>query len=672
MARAWGLLLGLGVVLHAERVRAEGTFDAEGNFAFEPRAIVTVDFERAPPPGFRTRASADALEGARYAVLDTRHDAPLPVVGLRDSDTSYRATMFARRNRVVADLVVQYPNALGDTPASFDVRFFPTGRVTSDGWYEIATAPFSVEGSREPTVSVFLYANDADIDAFEVVEDGPFVPWTRCETPSAGDDAPPPCGDGAYCAAGFCRDGALTVPPLPDEAHRGEVIDSLAARLRLFFGGRATRAARLPIALATIEDMRRARDAWTFWNLFATAIHRLHDWHTSMSGRAEVPGRGAFPVCFVEGDADLSHDRAPRHHRYPDVLVSHVGPRGNSGLGPGDRLVAVDGAHPIAWAEGLESIDWGYWRADDPDVHAESVERLRILIRRYARALTIVRCAAGTLTCSPPETLLVRELPDEEPAVYPECDHRPRYHFAEGGPNPVTHRVFDAQAGASVFHGPIRDGRPGESIHAMVWNDVLFDEESNPFALPLAAMRDRASGVILDHRTGNGGTELGAEYLTQLFRAPAIPGVATGYLLTAGLLDEPFSADDGLKLWSARLPGPDAFVAGSANARTDLKTALLLARDGSASDWLAFGLKGSPNVRLFGRTTAGAFSSFVQFDYFGQFGWKIASGDLIREDGTTHLGEGVQPDEAVLPKQSDLLVGKDTAFERALAWLRSP
>jgi C-terminal processing protease CtpA/Prc len=51
-------------------------------------------------------------------------------------------------------------------------------------------------------------------------------------------------------------------------------------------------------------------------------------------------------------------------------------------------------------------------------------------------------------------------------------------------------------------------------------------------------------------------------------------------------------------------------------------------------------------------------------------GYVMAVGDDILADGSTHNGRGVQPDVVVLPKQSDLLVGKDTVFEAALAWVR--
>ncbi|HEX7666259.1 MAG TPA: hypothetical protein VF407_17155, partial [Polyangiaceae bacterium] len=114
------------------------------------------------------------------------------------------------------------------------------------------------------------------------------------------------------------------------------------------------------------------------------------------------------------------------------------------------------------------------------------------------------------------------------------------------------------------------------------------------------------------------------------------------------------------------------YSVGASNARTDLKTVLMLARDGSASDWFPYGMQGASNVKIFGRQTAGAFSSFIQFDYFEGFSWRVASGDLIRADGTSHLGHAVTPTDPMLPKQSDLVVGKDTVYEAALAWLRTP
>ena len=51
--------------------------------------------------------------------------------------------------------------------------------------------------------------------------------------------------------------------------------------------------------------------------------------------------------------------------------------------------------------------------------------------------------------------------------------------------------------------------------------------------------------------------------------------------------------------------------------------------------------------------------------------FRLASGDFIGSDGNTRIGYGVVPDEDLLPRQSDLLKGRDTVYERALTWVRT-
>ena len=68
--------------------------------------------------------------------------------------------------------------------------------------------------------------------------------------------------------------------------------------------------------------------------------------------------------------------------------------------------------------------------------------------------------------------------------------------------------------------------------------------------------------------------------------------------------------------------------------------------------------------------TAGAFSTYIQFNYWGGISFQIASGDTITKDGEAMIGRGVMPDYVVDQKQSDLLAGVDTIHEAALAWVR--
>lgn len=654
----------LAVAVAPLRAAHAGTFDSAGNFVPDPAAVFRYGFDtvEAGQTGLSLGTEASgALEGNGYAVLDSGQD--LLQLSLPDGlePATYTLRLHARHNRVVGGVSISYATTPADPgDPSFYATAYPTGVVTSDGWYEIATAPFSLDPTRAFTAGVFLFASGADVDALELVREA--APATSLKTCAKAYD--PVCSASEFCATGFCRDGNVTVPSVPPASSGGAqaLASYMQSRLDSFFGGRYTRTVRLPIGRDVLAAIPATASRWELWNGVATALHRLRDWHTSMTGPTDVEGRGAFPLCFVEGDADLSHAAAPLDPLYPDVLVSHGGQQDalSGTFGPGDRLVAIDGMHPFAWMDSLDAVDWGYWHSSDPDGHAEAAERLRIDIRRFARELTVLRCDRSAGTCAAAtETILVANLPKIEPQDYPTCDHRPGYLIE--GPDPVTHRVRGNQVGAVI------GTTPEEGINAMVWNGVNASG-GNPFATALATLTNGAKGAILDHRTGNGGTEYAAELLTQPFRAPALLGASTSFNLTLGLFDDPF---DGLSLFNARKDdGQDGYNVGSAGFNTTIKTALLLARDGSASDWFPLGMKGAPNVRIFGRRTAGAFSSFFQFDYYGGLAWQFGSGDFVQADGTATLGFGVEPDEVLLPTQSDLVEGKDTVALRALAWIR--
>ena len=137
--------------------------------------------------------------------------------------------------------------------------------------------------------------------------------------------------------------------------------------------------------------------------------------------------------------------------------------------------------------------------------------------------------------------------------------------------------------------------------------------------------------------------------------------------------DGPATEAEGIARFEKLVKIPSqVFEVGSSTPDLELPVALLLHRDGSASDWLPHGLKGAPNVRIFGpHETAGAFSSFYEFSYWSRFDFQMASGDTITFDGKTLIGHGVEPDEVVMHTQSSLLQGKDLPYEAALAWVRA-
>lgn len=662
----WATSVSAALVLLPASASA-GSFDAKGNFIFDKDAVFTESFEAFDPPEGMSVADNGGLEGNAYVRVrvDDDDDAEAPSIELSvgDDHAAYVVRAFVRSETSWYPTVkVTYDDSPG-VPYTL-ATLYPTGRMTSDGWVEIGSAPLSVNGYRNPVVELSMSSSDVDLDAVEVVRVlGAYQPHSECS--GIGTST---CGEGRFCMHGYCHDGAAMVPPLPGPTERSLYVDVLAQKLKVFFGGVDSRQKPMTQALATLDELRDAPDAWVFWNGIAKAVNELSDTHTRPFGMMDYIARGgrAFPVCLVEGDADLSHGHAPAHGAWSDVLVSHVGPEKNQGLAPGDRIVAIDGEHPVEWVKGLVGHAWRMGPANDPGVVSLLVEQLASFIPAFATTIEVIRCDAATATCSAPETLEVADFePDTEDTVRPRCDHRPAYHLAQGNPDPVTHEVD------GVYYGLLKDSEPGEDLYGMIWNDtVWWSGDPNPWAPAYGTFRTEAKGLILDHRTGNGGSPQGAAYLTELSRQRQTVSVWSLNTML-GLFDEPFTPADGKALFNKwKLDPTRSFAAGSVSPREDMRIAVLLARDVSGSDFFPFGVKGSPNTRLFGRPTMGAFSTFLVFEAATLYGFRLASGDFISASGVPQIGKGVQPDELVVPKQSDLIVGKDTVYERALAWVR--
>ena len=663
MRGAPGLAAALAVGLGLSSSALAAEFDARGVLSFDSGAVFTEGFEDYSPGQDMEVVHGQALEGDAFLRIESKGQYAMLPLGVGAGQAACRVRAFVRSNASWYPVVGMWYSDDAGVPFAH-ASMYPTGRMTDDGWLEIESPPMSVDGARSPSVLLVMRSSSVDLDAVEVVEEpGAYVKESPCSGLAATE-----CKAGQFCLHGFCRNADALVPPLPGPAQRSHLVDLWRQKIHILYGGVFTRQQPMQDAFATLEEMRDASSAWQFWNGLAKMVVQLADAHTSPFG---VPnflygGVRAFPVCLVEGEADLSHAVAPSDPRYVDVLVSHVGPEKNLGLKPGDRIVAVDGMHPIAWMKTLVGHSWVPAVASDPEVDSGRVENLGFSIAAFARSIEVVRCDAGTGTCTPPQTILTSSFEREDPnMIQPQCDHRPGYHLAENNPDPITHELHD------VRHGLLADSQPGENLYGMIWNDTDWRRpQANPWQQAYTDLRAHAQGIILDHRTGNGGTPDGAAYLTELSRKPTKMSVWS-LNTTLGLFEEPFDAADGLKLFDRWKNDPTrSWTAGSTTPREDIRIALLLARDVSGSDFFPFGVKGAPNTRLFGRKTMGAFSTYLTFETASFLGFTLASGDFIDTLGAPQIGHGVEPDEELVPLQSDLLVGRDTVYERALEWVR--
>lgn len=667
--------LWLSALLLPSLARA-ASFDAEGRHHFDPASVVAESFEAKSPSGIgcENDCSFESVSGAELALDQERYlrvssgQSPFELdFELPHRNESYVARLWVRHGRVHARLAFEHDDAARGTEAAW---LFPSGRKTSDGWVELLTNPFSVTGRDLTRAFLRVEGTQVDIDALELVASGE-------EYHSGGaclGHGDPVCGPDAVCIGQRCRQGARFFPPLPRVEDRSATLHYLGSRLQHFFGGRFSRKYYLPLAQAELAELEHANDAFSFWFGFERAVHRLHDWHTGASSALDGQiGPKRLGLCFIEGAADLSQTTWPSQAGHADVLVSHVGPAGTLGLVPGDRLVAVDGQHPLVWAASLVSVNPSHHVATDPAIEAELAEALRDLIPRFATTFSVIRCSAAQSSCQPTvETLAVGDIESDVQA--PACDNRPQYHLdnpPEQFPGmiatyhyvpflPWREKVTESDANEKIF------GMTFDTLFGGPGGLTQFFLDSNDF------FRQNARGVILDHRAGNGGTLDAPEAITRLVRQSASFPVGPVFPVVAGDVGP---SDPALAAaWVQKLIdlGASSYQVGSSDPDLALPVALLIHRDASASDWLPLGMKGAPNVRVFGpHPTAGAFSSFYSFSYWSRFDFQLASGDTYAHDGSALLGTGIAPDEVVAHSQSSLLAGKDAPFEAALAWVRS-
>lgn len=667
-----------------------GGFDGSGSYIPASDAVVSVDFgadfdpvaDRFVPDDAEAACQAPAFqvvtgepgqpEGALYGDRFVRVDANINdscaerfLFTLPEAKGSYVARAWSRHGGTDLQINVAYPDGVKDLVLA---KMGPTGRVTSDGWVELESNAFPVDGAVAEAAYLRVVNFDSagtDIDALELVPSGEYWEGQAC---SGMTDSV--CGPDAVCIHQSCRLGRLYVPPLPTSALRNDVVDMFQSLLKVHFGGRKTRLEDLPESLAILDTIRYADDAWTFWSGWAHSVRRLHDWHTRAGGTIQVINRARrLNVCFFEGDGDLSQAVWPTDSRYKDLLVSHAGIADAHGLKRGDRLVSVDGIHPFEWALSIRAHDWRFWEANDADVYSELAERMRSMIMTYATSYTVVHCDADEGTCdAAPVTYAVADLPLASNGGGVSCDNRPFYHFKDGSGPHDNHGV-----GWSFFRGPIAETSDEEAIYGMVWDTLYGGGDPNGhvngnLTSAFDNFKENARGVILDHRAGSGGTLDGAETATHLIRPPEAVLVFASPIEFGGF-DGPATPSEGVELFNQL--SASTMIAGSNSYDPDMPVALLLHRDGSASDFMPFAFKGAPNTRIFAsQPTAGAFSTYYNLNYWGGISVQLASGDSISKDGEPLIGHGVAPDVVVVQKQSDLLAGRDTIHEAALQWVR--
>ena len=649
-----------------------GDFFEDGTYAFDANATQRFDFEDGVPEPLEegdpplTRVESDTAFSGDWIIEVPQFEFAGFIADIPPVKRSYRVSFWVRGVDALGRVTIVHND--GNRTDEY-ATIYPTGRMTSDGWVELAQSGIKIDGARSSMVLGAFNAHTAtaEIDAFEVVPEGDVaVVNPTCQ----GTTGAASCEKDQVCIWNECKNVSGFVPPIPDD--RETVREYLENRIRYLYGPYLERTLDLPRAIDAMERMKTADDPWTYWNGFLLAIRRLHDWHTRVSSVGfGLDNPRPINVCFIEGDADLTQATAPKDAVYNDIIVSHIGANGVTlGLSAGDRLVSVDGQHPIDWARKLTDFYWSAPVVSNHRTFPDHAADMRSLISRFAHEIEVIRCDPMQMSCGGIETIVISDLPllpeEDMTTDFVACDNRPLRHLAD---SPENH----AGGFGSVFVGLLNESNASENIYGVEWESLSTTNGSNGVGANLSAavqtiVGDGANGVILDHRTGNGGTIRGADIIWDW----AVQSHPISYMQgrPTAEMEQPTQAE-GVNIYDFGLASGLVDYAGGNSAST-IPIAFLTTRCGSASDWLPLGLKGEPNVMIFGPyETQGAFSTRFELGYTLGMGYVLASADTYLPDGSTINGFGVEPDVVVFPKQSDLLVGIDTVHETALAWVRA-
>ncbi len=309
------------------------------------------------------------------------------------------------------------------------------------------------------------------------------------------------------------------------------------------------------------------------------------------------------------------------------ILITKVAPESpadRAGLKPGLEILAVDdqeiGDRMQRIREALDEQD-----------------QLRYLEARQTRAvLGRIRGDVGQ-----ERTLTVTEGPDAEPTQVSLTLDEPQGKPARFANLPT----FYVESETQLLTPEQTDGRPVAYFRL----NAFFDPASvmSTFREAIAA-NDEAVGLIIDLRGNPGGIG---------FMAVGMGGY---------LIDEA-----NLRLGIMQMRTSEfRFALNPQPRRFNGPVAVLV--DGSSmstSEILSGGLQDIGRARIFGTPTPGAClpSQFLKLPNGDRF--QVAMANYVSADGEELEGQGVQPDEVVVPTQAALLDGRDPALEAALQWI---
>ena len=581
------------------------------------------------------------------------------------------------------------------------VSLKPTGQATSDGWREYSTGPvdwnagdasplqLTIQDSHlEDAYRSYLAFNRDQtvlIDALEIEAVGEGIaPSGSCTAGSSAEV----CGDQAACLWGTCVDGAILTDTLPDARIKSDYLVRRHALFELLEGGVLPQA-RIPAMIERFNALKGAESALTFWSEMTAAVASIQDGHAS-APLPDYPSGRSGGVCLVMGEAD----RLPEGGALPMVFSrAEALPLGER-LEVGDVLVAVDGVAPYDW---LKSIPRAPQHAGDPVV-GDYVLTPNIMgaALQAGSVVTFARCTNMERACTAEE---VETIEIDLNALAREgveniwLDGRPEWtdtgvacdwrfaRWVEDAPNQAARYSYAGAAERDGFTYLLINGTPDPDFRRGDWRTAVQ-----------GGLEAESRGVLLDHRQGGGGTVTGVNLVAGYMLDPEgfghidwFPFIRGGldttlYEVFRTCQDETYSLTGcgGSYYWDIFEQHPEPGL------HKDQPLAIVIGQDVSGNDFLTEVLRyREAPTRIFGSpATYGAFGTVIEVPaLIGEFsGGSVQISDSIffaapwefASEGELPLfmtGVGVPPDEALLQRQSDAMMGVDTVLTRAQQWL---
>lgn len=569
------------------------------------------------------------------------------------------------------------------------LSFQPTGRRRDDGWRELSSGPFdfSMGHALPPALLTFRDANSGDgissqvardprarvlIDAITIQDLGAaLIPDTSCTATTEADV----CGSHGLCSFGRCVDAASYLGSAPqDDEVRGAYLDRRRFEVAHFNGVRLARTN----SDAFLQQMQAADDPnpLTFWTSLSSAYNALVDGHGTVPSASTIP-EVSPGACAYLGEVDLFDTQNPSEGLLVYEVFDEVGFALD--LRPGDVITSIDGMTPEAFLAKMERFV-----AYGGDPSAKETIQMPELLRWAAQTgspFTVRRCEQVT-GCAPNEVtefevstalslgdaLWLGEVPSWR-FNSERCDFR--FARLDNAPDERTYGFagYTDIGGTSVilFNGfPRPDTGDGQSGWLVTLSEVLSTTPTK---------------VLFDQRWGTGGSPAALTELHELLLRASDPDLfgetipPSGDELSLEERERLRQCSRSCGMYAEFRDKPD--VDGPAS---EARIAYLNSYDVSANDFFAARLAARPGrTRSFGPArTFGAFGFACQFPPHlpGERGVGYQCTDTlffeagVDEDAAMFSsGTGVPSDERVLQRQSDLLLGVDTAREAALQWL---